>query len=129
MADIDSLEFKLESSSGTERIDVLNELYKEYRNNEPLKALNYTLEARDLAQSTNYQKGLGRALNNLGVYYKNLGDYDNSLEHFLRSLAIQERLNDTERIGFTLSNIGILYTIKRNFEKALESFDLVKRDV
>jgi len=122
LADVDSLEVELQTATGTERIDVLNELYKEYRNSEPLEALNYTLEARDLSKSINYQKGLGRALNNLGVYYKNLGDYDNSLQHFLQSLAIQEELIDTERIGFTLSNIGILYSIKREYDKALNSF-------
>lgn len=122
-ADVDSLEVALQTAAGTERIDVLNELYKEYRNSEPLKALHFTLEARDLAKSINYQKGYGRALNNLGVYYKNLGDYDNSLEHFLQSLAIQEELSDTERIGFTLSNIGILYTIKGDYDKALSSFE------
>ncbi len=123
VADVDSLEVELRAATGTNRIDVLNELYKEYRNSEPLQALNYTLDARDLARSINYQKGLGRALNNLGVYYKNLGDFDNSLDHFLQSLAIQEALNDTERIGFTLSNIGILYTIKSEYDKALNSFE------
>ena len=36
---LDSLENKLKTANGIEKVDVLNELYKEYRNNDPTKAL------------------------------------------------------------------------------------------
>jgi len=119
---VDSLENRLKTVNGIDKVDVLNELYKAYRNNEPIKALNYTQGALQLAEKINYQKGIGISLNNLGVHYKNLGNYDDALDFYLQSLKVQQEIGNQERIGFTLSNIGVIYIIKNNFKKALESF-------
>lgn len=119
---VDSLKTALENASETERVDILNELYREYWNNEPVKAYEYTKEALNLAEKLNYKKGIAAAYNNLGVYYKKIGDFDNALDYYLRALAIEEELDNKERIAYALSNIGIIYTIKNKYNKALSSF-------
>ena len=89
---VDSLENRLKTVNGIDKVDVLNELYKAYRNNEPIKALNYTQGALQLAEKINYQKGIGISLNNLGVHYKNLGNYDKALDFYLQSLKVQQEM-------------------------------------
>jgi len=55
---IDSLQQVLENAQGSEKVSVLNELYKHYINSEPEKALEYTKLAFDIAIEIDDKKGL-----------------------------------------------------------------------
>ena len=118
----DSLEVQLSLVKGTDKVDVLNELFKAYRNNDPTKAYLYAEEALQLSKQLEYKYGQGLALNNLGVYYKNLGRLDEALRLFIESLKIQEDLQNQQRIAFTLSNIGNIHMIKADYDKALDFY-------
>ncbi|MBS1950103.1 MAG: hypothetical protein OJF59_000142 [Cytophagales bacterium] len=120
---IDSLENALKSAVGEQKVKTLNELFRAYINSDPVKAIGYTREALSLATEINDQKGMAASYNNLGVSYKNQGALDKSLEYYLISLQIYERLANTEGIGTTKNNIGTLYSLKKDYGQAMKYFE------
>ena len=64
--------------------------------------------------------GMGNSLNNIGWAYKNKGDYDNALDYFCRSLAIDDDFGDKRGMGLSRGNIGNAYYLKGDYEKAEE---------
>lgn len=119
---IDSLENSLASASGKQKIILLNELYKQYVNNDAAKALNYTTEALALAEEIKDASGISSSYNNIGVVYKNRGDLDKALENYIRALRIQEENKFVDALAYTYSNIGTIYSLKREYDKALQYF-------
>jgi signal transduction histidine kinase/CheY-like chemotaxis protein len=51
-------------------------------------------------------------LNNIGAIYFNLGNDDQALEYYLKSLRVSEQLGDKLRIASALTNIGTVYSNK-----------------
>ncbi len=120
---IDSLQVELEKSQGKEKVIVLNDLYKQYVNNDPIKALEYTTQALELASEINDPSGMASSYNNIGVLNKNQGDLDNALESYLKSVRIQEENKFVDALAYTYNNIGTIYSLKSEFEKALVYFN------
>ncbi len=120
---IDSLEQQLAMSEGKEKVIILNELYKQYVNNNPLKALEYTEQALDLATELNDASGMASSYNNLGVLNKNRGDYDKALGNYLKSVRLQEEHKFNDALPYTYNNIGTIYSLKSEYPKALEYFN------
>jgi tetratricopeptide (TPR) repeat protein len=118
---IDSLEL-LTANKDTSAVKALNQLYKLSLDSDPKEALNYTLEALDLAVKLNYKKGEAASYNNIGVIYKNKGVLDKAVSYYLLSLAINKELNNISGIAFTYNNIGTIYSIKRDYNNALKYF-------
>ncbi len=120
---IDSLENQLESAEGKEKVIILNDLYKQYVNNDPAKALDYTNQALALATEINDPSGMASSYNNIGVLNKNRGQLDNALDSYLKSVRIQEENKFEDALAYTYNNIGTIYSLKSEFEKALEFFN------
>lgn len=106
----------------------LNELFKALRTQEPVKAYNYAKAALTLAKRINYANGVASAYNNMGVYHKQKGDYDEALNYFKSALNIYDSLLFKEGSAKALSNIGNIYSINSDFENAL-SYYLKARDI
>lgn len=119
---VDSLNNLLNNASGKEEIYILNELFKEYRTNDPAKALSYTEQALVLAQYIGDKSGESASLNNIGVIYRHTGDLDKALTNYIASLHIQEENKFEDALAYTYSNIGTIYSLKGEPEKALEYF-------
>jgi tetratricopeptide (TPR) repeat protein len=119
---IDSLEIKLKTVSGKERVDILNQLSKRYYTLSPEKVIKYGRQALELSKKFGYDKGRAHALKNIGVGNYYLSNYDKSLEYYLNSLKIMENIEDKEGISSTLNNIGIVYWKLDNYDKALEIY-------
>lgn len=119
---IDSLQQRLENATGAEEVVLLNELYKQYLNNDPTKALEYTRKALALAEEIADPSGIASSYNNIGVIYKNKGDLDDALEYYFRALKIQEENQFIDAVAYTYSNIGTIYSLKGEYSKALENF-------
>ncbi|MEQ8924504.1 MAG: tetratricopeptide repeat protein, partial [Fulvivirga sp.] len=128
--DLDSLENKLKTAQGKDRVDVLNKLYAIYNRLNPTKALEQSILALELANEIGYPNGRAAALNNIGVIYKNQGVYEEALEYYIESLRISTEINDKEAQASTLNNIGTVYSLKRVYDKALiyfiESYEIFK---
>jgi len=120
---IDSLENQLEVLEGKERAIALNELYKLYLNNNPIKALSYTRQALTLAEKINDSSSMASSYNNMGVVYKNQGSLDRALESYIAALQIQEENKFVDAVAYTYSNIGTVYSLKGDYEKALDYFN------
>ncbi len=120
---VDSLQNELENSEGKEKVIILNDLYKQYVNNDPLKALEYTTQALELATEINDPSGMASSYNNIGVLNKNQGDLDNALESYLKSVRIQEENKFVDALAYTYNNIGTIYSLKAEYEKALVYFN------
>ncbi|NQY30818.1 MAG: tetratricopeptide repeat protein [Flavobacteriaceae bacterium] len=68
----------------------------------------------------NFQKTLAGALNNIGYYYKTVGDISKGLEYYHKSLRIEELIGNKRGIAFSLNNIGGIYKTQGNTTEALE---------
>ncbi len=66
------------------------------------------------------RRGEGVDLTNIGVVYRNLGQYEKALEHYRQALAIDREIGDRRDVGDNLTNMGVVYDDLGQYEKALE---------
>ncbi len=74
------------------------------------------------AQEIGQRLGVGAALNYLGTFYRNLGQYAKALQFYPQSLTIARTLGDSAGVGTALSNIGTVYHNLGQYPRALEFF-------
>jgi signal transduction histidine kinase/Tfp pilus assembly protein PilF len=72
-----------------------------------------------LSQKKNNLNGMKRALSNEGYVLWKLKQYDSAIVYHLRSLRIEEDLQDTVGIGISYINLGVCFQGKRDFTEAL----------
>ncbi|RMH70858.1 MAG: hypothetical protein D6675_08200, partial [Gemmatimonadetes bacterium] len=60
---------------------------------------------------------------NIGIVYKNLSDYDQALEYYMKAIKIYDEVGDKVRIARTYHNIGVVYQDQQYFEQALEYYN------
>lgn len=104
------------------RVKVLNQLSFRLSGNNPDMSLVYAQEALELALKINYERGVSKSYNSLGIVMRVQGDYLNALTYFFQALKIDEKLGDNNETAKTLSGIGAVYARLRNYDKALEFF-------
>ncbi|MGP8214227.1 MAG: tetratricopeptide repeat protein, partial [Bacteroidia bacterium] len=57
---------------------------------------------------------------NIGIVFKQQGDYTKALDYYLRSLKTAEELGNNRIISACYGNIGVIYWAQKNYSKALE---------
>lgn len=119
----DSLEQALPQAEGAQKVKMMNELFRAYINSDPVKAITYTREALNLAGMVKDDKGMAASYNNLGVAYRNQGALEVSLENYMKSLEIYERIQNGEGIATAKNNIANIYSMKKDYHKALKFFE------
>ncbi len=120
---IDSLENKLKTTSiDSVKVEILNTLGFQYRNKFPKKSLSYANDALSLSISIKFLKGEVNAHNLMGIINKNLGKFDEAIEHYFKALKISEKNNDLETKSSCLNNIGSVYQVQGDYKKALSYF-------
>ncbi len=63
-------------------------------------------------------------LNNIGVVYKTMGEYDKAIEYYQENLRIQEQIGNTLQMAQSRSNIATVYFFfGLDYEKALEYYN------
>jgi tetratricopeptide (TPR) repeat protein len=81
------------------------------------------LEGRlSLAEQQRHEKAQSVFLTNIGVVYRNLGQYNKALLFYQKALAIDRKLGDMKGEGVTLGNIGSVYRNLGQYDKALAFF-------
>ena len=93
-----------------------------YRNNEPLKAIEYGEKGLRLAQKINWQAGIGKGYNTLGTAYKAQSNYLKALEHFQNALSVFEAQGNKRSQSIVLMNIGTIYRPLKEYAKAREYY-------
>ncbi len=116
----DSLQKVLTTTQGDLKVKTLNELFREHINSDPVKAMEFSQQALELATEIDDKKGIAASCNNLGVAYRNHGALDNALEYYMKSLKIYEAIENKEGIATSKNNIGNIHSFKKNFEQAMK---------
>lgn len=111
-----------ESKVDTERVNILNQLSAGYLNSSPDTAIKYGAMAREIAESTAYNKGLAYAFKNIGIAYYMQADYVQTLAYWEQSLHQFEEAKDKVGIANILSNIGAVYFNQGDDAKALDFY-------
>jgi signal transduction histidine kinase len=83
---------------------------------------NYT-KAIEIARSLDDSKREGMFLNNTGLLYSRLNEYDSSEIYLGRALKAKEEHGDKGLIATSLNNLGILYRDQHRYVQALEYFE------
>ncbi|MBW4635271.1 MAG: tetratricopeptide repeat protein [Iphinoe sp. HA4291-MV1] len=83
-------------------------------------ALHSYQQALQIYQSIKDRKGEGKALGNLGVAYKSLGDYKQAIQYYQQSLAIARAIGDKQGEGNALGSLGIAYDSLGDYKQAIQ---------
>ena len=120
---LDSLKALIETAvEDTNKVNTLIAICQlEYRQT-PVDAVFYGLEALDLSEKLNYQKGKALANKFIGLGYYFQGDYWETINHWQQSLSSYETINDKVGISNILNNIGAVYWAEGDDIKALEYY-------
>ena len=121
--EVDSLENIVKTTPvDTARVWHLNKLVTALRERDNNKALKYAQEARNLAITLDYQRGLGLALENLGWIYYRKGEYSESLELSIEALSISESFEDKSAIARCLNSIAAINIEQKQHGLAIQNF-------
>jgi adenylate cyclase len=121
--EIDSLKKALSvEKKDSAKVNILLNLSQDFFSSGPGEAINYAVEAKNLASKINYLDGLARAYKYIGIAYYMQGNFLASIDNYVQSLAIFRELNDKNGIANILSNEGAVYFNQADDEKALELY-------
>jgi tetratricopeptide (TPR) repeat protein len=70
-----------------------------------------------------YKRKLGLALNNMGYYFQNKGDYNESIKCIKEGLAIFIALNDEKGKGISYTNLGAMYHRQNDVMAAMDAYE------
>lgn len=99
-----------------------------YRNIGDMKmAIQYQQMCLEAYTGIELTKGMISSLNELGILYNNIGEYQKSIEHYLKGIKLAEQTNN-KHLGGMLHNVALVYRIlgKNNtaIKYLLESLEL-----
>ncbi|MBI9056130.1 tetratricopeptide repeat-containing sensor histidine kinase [Labilibaculum sp. DW002] len=109
------------STSGKERVALLNELSRLYIDIDPDKSVEYTKEIVILTADDPIKKSSN--LYNLGNLYRRVNNYRLALDCQTQALEIRRQINDIKGTASCLNNIGEIYKILNKHEEALNYFN------
>ncbi len=94
------------------------------KNDEAIKILIEILKIaeRNKEQYPELKKQIKFILNNAGIAYNYLGNYDKALEYHYKSLLIREEEGDKKSIGTALNNLGMVFYDLKDPNKAIEYY-------
>ena len=123
-ASLDSLItlFNSHKLQDTSEVNLLNQIARLFEEKASDSALYYGEKAITLSQKINYQKGIGDALNNIGSFYNNKGEYQLSLKNYIDSYKVFEKISSKRAMSNLMNSIGNTYLGIKNDKKALESY-------
>lgn len=102
------------------KVNALIELATIYTYFDVPAALKHGTQAKQLAETVKYSKGIGYAYNALGNAYASQANYPEADIQFKAGLAIFEEINFKEGIANILSNLGTIYNDVGDATKSLD---------
>jgi serine phosphatase RsbU (regulator of sigma subunit) len=123
-AKVDSLEnaLKLHTKDDTVKVNLLNEISRQYSSNNFEKARAYAIQSGELSDILNYPKGKAFSLRLIGSSYFRQRDTI-ALEYLHKSLKICEENNFKSQIIICLKTIGDVYIQNDKIHKAIETLE------
>ena len=122
-AKIDSLKSVLQAGrADTQRVNVLYELGKAYYRISPDTVRKLGVQALQLAKRLNFQSGIAKSENNIGVSYYFQGDYPKAFEHYEQAMNAYVAAKNQRGISSIYNNLGIIFRRQGNYAKALDYY-------
>lgn len=87
-----------------------------------LQAIEYYMEALELAEVDNDKENTSIILNNIGAVYDAWGEYDKAIDYYQRSLRIKEEMGNRQGISNSLNNIGLVFSEWKKYDQAIANF-------
>lgn len=94
----------------------------ELQNEDLVNFLEYSEQAKDLAEEIDFKKGKAYALKNIGISYYYKGEYLEVFDYWTQSLETFETINDTIGMSNLLNNLGSIYLNQGSNDKALDYY-------
>ncbi|HEX8516888.1 MAG TPA: tetratricopeptide repeat protein [Bacteroidia bacterium] len=91
----------------------------EYYDSSPETSLKYCIAAKDLAETSNDEKGLIDAYGWIAFLFEQFGDIKAALSYNKKALVITQKLNRVKDEGTILNNMGAIYKDQGRLEDAL----------
>lgn len=113
--------FSGESTSDTTAILALTDRAYRLYSSQPDSSFYYATLADNQAQALQYDKGRGKALRVMGIYYVTKSNYMKALDYFEQALDYSSRSHDKVNMAGCYGNKGVVYRILGNYEKAIEN--------
>ena len=92
-----------------------------YVNESPAKAIYFANKAKNIALILKNDILYAQCMREIGWYYYNLGDYNNSLINFFNALKVYKP-TEYKYTSAVLSNIGDVFLVQKNFDKAMQYY-------
>lgn len=86
------------------------------------KALELLKRSLQLSMDIDDEKSIAQTYSNLGILYKNQGNYLKAIEYYNNALKTYEKLGHNQGIGSNLNNIGVIYKHLGMVPEALENY-------
>lgn len=114
----DSLLKIVDATPEGQRVDIWNDLAREFLTESPEKSRLFADSALNLALRLNDEKGRARSLINIGAALAAMNKYDEALANYQLALKIRESIGDKKGIANAKRNIGDLFAHQQNYTKA-----------
>ncbi len=117
---IDSLLQVVNTTSGAQKVYVLNTLAFLYSDTAFNKSIEYATLANQTSHEIDDKPGEAIALKFIGFGHEGKGDYEQALEYYEKSLAIQMVLKDDSEILTLLNSMGVTHKKNANYKMGIE---------
>lgn len=110
---------KLETTQGTEKVDLLNQIAKEIRDSDRLASMRYAREANVFSKSLNYVNGQALAFKNEGIIWFFIGNNDSASICYQKAYELYSKTNDLSGQSACLNNLGLIKQETGNYDEAI----------
>ncbi len=118
----DSLIHQLDQSHDTVKLKIYQQLSGYYSDIDPRRAITYDSIGLGLAQNLRNTQMEGVFLNNLGIDYYLLSDFQQSHFYFSHAKAVISEIADTNLLIKTLNNLGAIYKLLGFYKLSADHF-------
>jgi|GEM_PF-3208821 signal transduction histidine kinase len=119
---IDSLDRKLQYSSGKDRTEILFNLSLAYKDINNKKGVEYGIEGVENAKKFNQLDEQGIILTSMGFNYLLLSKFPEAIKALTEAIMIGEKLNNPDICGAAYNDFGLYYFWRGRYDAAVENF-------
>jgi len=120
----DSLQNLLDQDlADSTRIQIYDELLYSLSTSEPSQAIFYGNKGLEIARNNNNINAEVSFLNNLGISYYGLGDYEKTLDYFLQVLELEKEMDNPSSLSRAMNNVGIIFDEIGRLDKSTEYYE------
>jgi len=118
----DSLQILLHKSKGSERIDLLVKIAKQYWYTDTDLSLNYSFEALSLSKLSGNKKQQADAFNAIGGSYYFKAIPDSAIQYWRSSLLLSEQIKYEEGVARSANNLGLAFSYIGDYDLAIQYY-------